>query len=100
MIYHLQIGVAIVSSDTQASVNFKYEPGSIVHSGRVTVRQIDAPVQPIVVYRKVPIQPNTDNRQNNLLSLLNVDNWLNATKMKTATTKATAAAAAAATERQ
>lgn len=76
--------MTIVSSDIQKeSVDFKYEPGSIVHSGRVTVRQIDAPVQPIVVYRKFPIQQNTDNRQNNLLSLLNIDNWLNATKTTT-----------------
>lgn len=78
--------MTIVSSDTQeAIVDFKYEPGSIVHSGRVTVRQIDAPVQPIVVYRKFPSQQNTDNRQNNLLSLLNIDNWLNATKTTTTT---------------
>lgn len=75
--------MAIVSSDTHTTVDFKYEPGSIVHSGRVTVRQIDAPVQPIVIYRKFPIQQNTDNRQNNLLSLLNIDNWWNATNTTT-----------------
>lgn len=75
--------MAIVSNDALASVDFKYEPGSIVHSGRVTVRQIDAPVQPIFVYRKFPIQPNTDNRQNYLLSLLNIHNWVNATKTTT-----------------
>lgn len=75
---HFQIGMAKVSNDTQMMVDFKYEPGSIVHSGRVTVRQIDAPVQPIVIYRKFRNQ-NTDNRQNNLLKLLNIDNWVNAT---------------------
>lgn len=72
--------MAIVSNDTE-TVQFKYEPGSIVHSGRVTVRQIDAPVQPIVVYRKFRIQ-NADNRQNNLLSLLNIDNWMNSTQQQ------------------
>lgn len=72
--------MTIVTSDTEAvNLNFKYEPGSIVHSGRVTVRQIDAPVQPIVIYRKFRIQ-NADNRQNNLLSLLNIDNWVNGTR--------------------
>lgn len=70
--------MTIATSDTEAvNLNFKYEPGSIVHSGRV--RQIDAPVPPIVIYRKFRIQ-NADNRQNNLLSLLNIDNWVNATR--------------------
>lgn len=70
--------MTIVSSDTQA-VSIKYEPGSIVHSGRVTVRQIDAPMQPIVVYRNFRNE-NPDNRQNSLLSLLNIENWLNTTR--------------------
>lgn len=71
--------MTIVTSDTEAvNLNFKYEPGSIVHSGTI-VRQLDAPVQPIVIYRKFRIQ-NADNRQSNLLSLLNIDNWVNATR--------------------
>lgn len=56
-----------------------FQLGSIVNSGAVTVRQIDAPVQPIVIYRKFRIQ-HTNNRQNNLLSLLNINNWVNATR--------------------
>lgn len=89
----------IVSSDAQAqkqqhkqvqatvqrrAIDVKYEPNpnSIVHSGRVNVRQIDAPVQPIVVYRKFRIR-STDNRQNNLLRLLNIINWTNATRTST-----------------
>lgn len=71
--------MTIVSSDDTQVVSIKYEPGSIVHTGRVTVRQIDAPVQPIVIYRKFHIR-NADNRQNSLLSLLNIDNWMNATR--------------------
>lgn len=72
--------MTIVSNDTDATVDdFKYELGSIVHSGRVTVRQIDAPVQPIIVYHKFRNQ-NTDNRPNNLFSLLNINNWMNATR--------------------
>lgn len=94
--------MTIVSSDAQAqeqqhiqvqataqsrTIDVKYEPNSnsIVHSGRVNVRQIyqvDAPVQPIVVYRKFRIQ-STDNRQNNLLRLLNIVNWTNATRTST-----------------
>lgn len=95
---NLQINMTIVSSDAQAqkqqhkqvqattqnrAIDVKYEPNSnsnsIVHSVRVNVRQIDAPVQPIVVYRKFRIQ-STDNRQNNLLRLLNIINWTNATR--------------------
>lgn len=72
--------MTIVSNDTNATVDdFKYGLGSNVHSGRVTVRQIDAPVQPIVVYHKFHIQ-NTDNKQNNLFRLLNISNWMNATR--------------------
>lgn len=97
---NLQINMVIVLCDAQAqnqqqdehsaqshAIDVKYEPNSnsIVHSGRVNVRQIDAPVQPIVVYRKFRIQ-STDNRQNNLLSLLNIINWVNATRTTTATT--------------
>lgn len=68
--------MAIVPGDVQAAAS-KYEPNRLVHSA--TVRQIDAPVQPIMVYRKFRMQ-NLDNRPNNLLSLLNIDNWINATK--------------------
>lgn len=54
-----------------------HEPVSIVHSGKVIViRQIDAPVQPILVYHKFHI----DNRQNSLHSLLSINDWINATR--------------------
>lgn len=67
------------SSDVAHAVeNSKFEPISIVHSGKVIVHQIDAPIQPILVYRKFPI----DMRQNSLLSLLNIGNWMNATRIQ------------------
>lgn len=50
------------------------EPVSIVHSGKVIVRQINAPIHPILVYHKFHI----DNRQNSVHSLLNIGNWINA----------------------
>lgn len=64
------------ANDVVHADDTKFEPISIVHSDDVIVHQIDAPVPPIFLYRKFPI----DNRQNTLLSLLNIDNWLNATK--------------------
>ena len=53
-----------------------HEPVSIVHSGKVIVRQIDAPIHPILVYHKFHI----DNTQNSLHSLLNIGNWINASR--------------------
>lgn len=53
-----------------------HEPVSIVHSGEVIVRQIDAPIHPILVYHKFHI----DNGQTSVHSLLHIGNWINATR--------------------
>lgn len=59
--------------------DLEYEPISIVHAPNVIVRQMDAPIQPILLYHKF----STDNRQNALFKLLNIDNWMNTTIQST-----------------
>lgn len=59
--------------------DLQYQPIPIVHAHNVIVRQMDAPIQPILVYHKFPI----DNRQNALFHLLNIDNWMNITRTST-----------------
>lgn len=61
---------------TAATYETTHAPVSIVHSGEVIVRQIDAPIQPILVYHKFHI----DNGQTSVHSLLHIGNWINATR--------------------
>lgn len=65
--------VATVAAATEETA---HEPVSIVHSGDVIVRQIDAPIHPILVYHQFHI----DNSQTSVHSLLHIGNWINATR--------------------
>lgn len=78
---HSEVGPTTTTTTTEttittATIHATHEPVSIVHSGKVIVRQIDAPIHPILVYHKFHI----DNRQNSYHSVLNIGNWINATR--------------------
>lgn len=78
---HAEVGLTTTTTASATAVAAAptvtaHEPVSIVHSGKVIVRQIDAPIHPILVYHKFHI----DNRQNSVHSLLSIANWINATR--------------------